>query len=54
MYNQEIKMTNANTSPTFGAKSYQIQTVFAPGTLGKKPDTYLVPINSIVGCLCVA
>ena len=32
----------------------QIQTIFAPGTLGKQPDTYLVPVNSIVGCWCVA
>ena len=27
----------------------QIQTVFAPGTLGSQPDTYLVPVNYVVG-----
>ena len=54
MYKQVIKMINSNTSPTLGTKSVQIQTVCAPSTLGKQPDTYLVPVNSIVGCWCVA
>ena len=28
---------------------YQIPNVFAPGTLGSQPDTYLVPVNYVVG-----
>ena len=27
----------------------QKQNIFAPGTLGNQPDTYLVPVNYVVG-----
>ena len=54
MYKQVIKMINATLAPHWAPNVLQILTVFAPGTLEKQPDTYLVPVNSIVGCLCVA
>ena len=35
-------------SPMF-MEMLQIHNVFVPGTLGSQPDTYLVPVNYVVG-----